>query len=144
MYREAQCSENTHILYYCIVDLLFGSIVIAVKLSIVSLLYSHDLIYMTSLGFQNVLPGIFYPLIMPYKGMECRNLDWFLTFFSLQIKVSKMATLYGSGKGCVRLMAGLQLLIGVIMFVFGVVVAVLVCHWTSKAGLGIWIGIIVS
>ena len=57
---------------------------------------------------------------------------------------SKMATLYGSGKGLVRLIAGLQIMIGVFLFVFGIVVAVLVCHWTSKAGLGIWIGLIVS
>ena len=55
-----------------------------------------------------------------------------------------MATLYGSGKGLVRLMAGLEIMIGILLFVFGIVCATLICHWTSKAGLGIWIGIIVS
>jgi hypothetical protein len=55
-----------------------------------------------------------------------------------------MATLYGSGKGLVRVMAGLQILIGILLAMFGVICAVMICHWTSKAGLGIWIGIIVS
>lgn len=55
-----------------------------------------------------------------------------------------MATLYGSGKGLVRLVAGLQILIGVLLMIFGIVVAVQTCHWSSKAGLGIWIGLVVS
>jgi hypothetical protein len=55
-----------------------------------------------------------------------------------------MATLYGSGKGLVRLIAGLQIMIGILLFVFGIVCATLICHWTSRAGLGIWIGVIVS
>ncbi|XP_028412754.1 uncharacterized protein LOC114535659 [Dendronephthya gigantea] len=54
-----------------------------------------------------------------------------------------MATLYGSGKGLVRLIAGLQIMIGILFFVFGIVCTTLLCHWTSTAGLGIWVGIIV-
>ena len=56
----------------------------------------------------------------------------------------KMATLYGSGKGFVRIFAGIQILLGLLMFIFGIVVAVTICHWTSSAGLGIWIGIVVG
>ena len=62
----------------------------------------------------------------------------------LKKKTLKMATLYGSGKGLVRLLAGLEIMIGLLLFIFGIICATLICHWTSKAGLGIWIGVIVS
>ena len=88
-------------------------------------------------------PGTFSRMIYPYTIYGNGMFTQLLAFFSRK-KTLKMATLYGSGKGLVRVMAGLQILIGFLLFIFGILCAALICHWTSKAGLGIWIGVIVS